>query len=410
MNKISKIPTLFITLLILLMMAVFSFASGQTRTFDLSPGQKIKFITRTGGDIHIEGWNKSEVESTVGGNQKLSFEKTDFGLEIIPPLTRTNYRFKVPHNTDIEFFTAAGSVTLINVQGDLKGSTAAGRLRLEGLKGKMKIETFAGNVRLDDVKGDVEITTFAGEIKVTNSEVDGKVHTNGGALRVQDVVGKLSASTNGGGVTYRNVSTGNGKGKDRGHRKNIKEKAVHVTTMGGAIDFDDAPDGAVVFTGGGSININNADKYVEAKTGGGSIKINNADRYVEANTGGGSINISIKSGTVKATTGAGEVDVTIDKDTKNDGDVTIFTGTGDVTVTVPSGFSMELDIDLAYTRNSFKDYKIISDFDFKIEETDKWDYSQGSPRKHIYGTGKIAGGRHKIKIRSVNGNVEIKKK
>jgi hypothetical protein len=68
-----------------------------------------------------------------------------------------------------------------------------------------------------------------------------------------------------------------------------------------------------------------------------------------------------------------------------------------------------MDIDLGYTRNSDQDYRIISDFDFKIEQTNKWDYSNGSPRKHIYGTGKVAGGRHKIKIRSVNGDVRIKK-
>ena len=32
----------------------------------------------------------------------------------------------------------------------------------------------------------------------------------------------------------------------------------------------------------------------------------------------------------------------------------------------------------------------------------------GGPRKHIYGTATINGGRHRVIIRSVNGNIRIK--
>lgn len=385
MNKISKILTLFIATLFLLIMSVPSFASKRTETFDLSPGKKIVIDLKPGGSIDINGWDKPKAEITLSGHgdpddYELIFDKTSYGLKITGSLAHKwnynsglNLQLNVPHKIDIDFFTAGGGFTLKNVEGNFEGKTNGGGINLEG------------------VKGEVDIITNGGEIKVINSEVDGKVHTNGGAVLVLDVAGSLSVSTNGGVVTYRKVSRKNGKANDPGHPDNNKD-VVHITTGGGAIDVDGVPYGAVVSTGGGSIQINNTDNFVEAKTGGGSI------------------DISIKSGKVEATTGGGDIDVAIEQDTKNDGDVTIFTGSGDVTVTVPPKFSMELDIDLSYTRNSFKDYRIISDFDFKIEETDKWDNSQGSPRKHIYGTGKVAGGRHKIKIRTVNGDVEIKKK
>ena len=403
MNKISKILTLFIATLFLLITAVPSFASKRTETFDLSPGKKIVFDLKPGGGIDINGWDKPKAEITFSfhgdmDDYEWTFDKTGYGLKITASLAHNraynsgfNLRLNVPHKIDVDFFTAGGGFTLKNVEGNIEGKTNGGGINLEG------------------VKGEVDIKTNGGEIKVINSEVDGKVHTNGGAVLVRDVAGNLSASTNGGAVTYRNISRKNGAVKDPGHPDNNKD-VVHITTGGGAIVFDGVPHGAVVYTGGGSIQINSADNFVEAKTGGGSIRINNADKYVKAKTGGGSIDISIKSGKVEATTGGGNIDVIIEQDTKNDGDVTIITGGGDVTVTVPPKFSMDMDIDLGYTRNSFKDYRIISDFDFKIEKTDKWDYSQGSPRKHIYGTGKVAGGRHKIKIRTVNGNVEIKKK
>ena len=79
-------------------------------------------------------------------------------------------------------------------------------------------------------------------------------------------------------------------------------------------------------------------------------------------------------------------------------------------IELPAGLSVEFDIDLGYTKNSDRDFKIISDFDLDQETTDEWDYSNGSPKKHIYGTGKIAGGRHLIKIKTTNGNVRITKK
>lgn len=404
MNRISsKIHIFFISMVILLMTTVPSFASKRTETFDLSPGQKIVFDLKHGGSIDINGWDKPKAEITVSGRRdlddfELTFDKTSYGLKITASLDHQwkqnnslSFILNVPHKIDVDFFSAGGGFSLKNVEGNFEGKTNG------------------GGIELEDVKGNVDINTNGGGINVINSEVDGKVHTNGGGVVVRDVAGNLSVSTNGGAVTYKNVSRKNSKVNDSGHPYNSKD-VVHITTMGGSIDVDEVPYGAVVYTGGGSIQINNADNYVEAKTGGGSIRINNADKYVEAKTGGGAIDIKTKSGGIKATTGAGDIDVTIDQDTKNDGDVIIFTGSGDVSVTVPPKFSMELDIDLSYTRNSFKDYDIKSDFDFKIDKTDKWDYSNGSPRKHIYGTGKVAGGRHKIKIRSVNGDVEIKKK
>ena len=68
---------------------------------------------------------------------------------------------------------------------------------------------------------------------------------------------------------------------------------------------------------------------------------------------------------------------------------------------------MEVDITLAYTKNSKQRYEIKSDFPLQIGETPDWQYGSGTPRKNIYGTGTINGGEHKIKIETINGNVEL---
>jgi hypothetical protein len=90
-------------------------------------------------------------------------------------------------------------------------------------------------------------------------------------------------------------------------------------------------------------------------------------------------------------------------------DVDISSKGGDITLTVPEGLSMEVDITLAYTRNARKTYRIISDFDLHEEESRDWDYDQGTPRRYLFATGSIAGGKNRIRIETINGDVYLKK-
>jgi len=145
-------------------------------------------------------------------------------------------------------------------------------------------------------------------------------------------------------------------------------------------------------------------------TGGGNVRIRNADRFVQAKTGGGSIEISIQDGHVIANTGAGDIDVEVSEGLGDDGvGIELTTGSGDVTLILPADISVELDFDLSYTRNSRRDYEIVSDFEIEEERTDRWDSSHGSPRKHIYGTATLGEGGPQVRIRCTNGDIVLKK-
>ena len=82
---------------------------------------------------------------------------------------------------------------------------------------------------------------------------------------------------------------------------------------------------------------------------------------------------------------------------------------GNIELTVPADLSMDFDIILTYTKNSRRSYKIESDFPINIEEQKDWDYSEGTPRKYIYGTGKTGSGKNKVKIETTNGDIRILK-
>ncbi len=357
---------------------------------EVKSGQKVDIDLKDGGTVSVEGWDKNIAEirySERNGSLdrfKIEIKKTRSGLKIVASLEDRNSRYsdlhfdiRVPREFDVEFHTAGGGLDLTDLEGEFTG------------------KTMGGGLTLHDVKGKVSLKTMGGGIEVTDSELDGKIHTMGGSVLVENVIGDLRASSNGGNVRYKNVRLRNGKQRAPGDLddEDITKDTVMISSMGGGVKVTDAPDGASIYTGGGAVRVRGANKFVDARTGGGDM------------------DIRIKSGWIKAWTGAGDIDASIIESAGDDnGRSTFFTGLGDVTIELPADLSVEFDIDLGFTKKSSKDYEIICDFDIDQETTDEWDYSNGSPKKHIYGTGKIAGGRHLIKIKTTNGNVRITKK
>ncbi len=142
---------------------------------------------------------------------------------------------------------------------------------------------------------------------------------------------------------------------------------------------------------------------------GGGIKVNKAANYIDAETMGGSIDIKEIDGKVKATTMGGDVDVKMVGDPqKGDREVFLKSMGGDITLTVPAELSMDIDIEIAYTKDN-EDVKISSDFNLKEERTTEWEKSNGSKKKYVYGKATVGGGKNKVKIRTINGDVILKK-
>ena len=119
------------------------------------------------------------------------------------------------------------------------------------------------------------------------------------------------------------------------------------------------------------------------------------------------IRIEAVDGWVTARTAGGDIDVTIKGAGGDSHDARLTSEGGSIRLTVPEDFSMEIDITLVYTRKSDQSYRIRSDFPIETRESEGWDYSSGTPRKYIYGTGRAGGGANKIKIETTNGEVVL---
>ncbi len=390
MTRHAVLLLLFLLAVVLLLFALVAapaaaaVGSTATREFPVAAGGLLTLDLKAGGDVRITGDGGSSVKVTYSTSCEphcgISFDTTKGGVTVSTAFKE--HRSHQSSDVDLEIHVPSSfDVTVASMGGDVS---------IGGVDGKFTGETKGGDLTLRDVKGEAELTTMGGEIKVTDSTLDGALKTMGGEVTIENVVGNVKGSSMGGNVRYRNVHRRDGqaaspervgKGKDE-----ISPETVQISTMGGDIEVKDAPEGADVHTMGGDITVENARRFVRAKTMGGDLHIGPVDGSVNAATMGG-------DGIVTLTGGGGDVDLA--------------SLGGEITLRVPQGFGMDLDLEIAYTRNSRQDYKITAPGGLKSTVSPDWDYDKGSPRKYIRMSGAVNGGGKKVKVSTINGNITI---
>ncbi|MFH1198203.1 MAG: hypothetical protein V1720_21045 [bacterium] len=349
------------------------------KEFKAAPGQMLKIDLETGGSIEIMGWDKDLVKVTVlidgrdTEDVEFEFEETTKGIEIISDYYGRNRNRSI----DIELIVKVPKVFNIDFE------TAGGSVKIDGVEGELQGETMGGSLDLLNLKGNVSMTTMGGSIELSNCEIDGNVKTMGGSVSLENVIGDVDAETMGGSIEHKNV-----KG-----RIDPDGKVVKLSTMGGSISVDEAPNGLNVKTMGGNIQIKSAGKFVEAETMGGQIEVEAVDGGIKAKTMGGDVYVTM-----------------IGDPAKGDRDVAISSMGGDIELTVPAGLSMNVDIEIAYTKKYEDDVEIVSNFNIEQEKSKGWENDHGSKRKFLYGKATIGDGKNSIKIRTVNGVVKLKTK
>ena len=196
-------------------------------------------------------------------------------------------------------------------------------------------------------------------------------------------------------------------GFDNGSEYRDGSGTVHISKMGGDIDVEDAPNGAVLSTMGGGIRLKNAGAFAKLNTMGGNVDIGTAAGAVDATTMGGNIHIQAAGDSVHATTMGGNLSVRLVPSAAKARNIDLTTMGGEVELIVPKGFPMDIDIKLAYNQNSWHKPSITEPFGLAHSESSEWDYSHGSPRKYLYATGKVGSGDNRVTINGIGGDVTI---
>ncbi len=359
--------------------------SSGNREFKVAAGGKLTLNLETGGGVKITGTGGSSVSVSY----KLSCTPD---CEIAFDQSGSDVTVKTRFQHGREGQNASNDLEIrVPSRFDVALDSMGGGVEIDGVKGEFTGETKGGEITLHDVEGQAKLRTMGGEVRITDSTLDGSVETMGGEVTIANVTGNVKGSSMGGNVRYKNVRRSDGKLASPPHTggsdgPEITQDTVQISTMGGDITTDSAPEGAEVMTMGGNITIKNAARFVRAKTMGGDIKIDAVDGWVKAATMGGNLDVALAGG-------GGDVDLT--------------SMSGTVVLHVPSGFGMSLELEIAYTKNSSKEYTITAPGGGSPTVSPEWDYSQGSPRKYIRKSGSVNGGAHKVAVKTVNGSITV---
>jgi len=340
--------------------------AGVERRVPVEDGQRLEVDLRSGGRLSIRGGDGHAVVVCVDRDPgadgvEVIVERTSQGALLRSASRRKEWadaRFElsvtVPRRFDVQLRSAAGRVTLDGVSGTFRGSILSGDLQLRNLVGTLELTTFAGTVQVSASRLTGQASTYAGDVLI-----DGDVE---GPFRGSSLAGKVVRRSS---------------------------HALTISSMG-ALDVAEAPNGAELDTTAGEIRVRSATDHVKARTDAGDITLDRVDGWVDAFTS------------------AGDIDVrTAGDPARGRRDVTLETKSGSIHLTVSARLAMSVDVELTYTRNSRRDYRVRSDLPLAIVEPTGWETADGVPRKVIRAQVRRGDGTHRIVLRATNGDITL---
>jgi beta-lactamase regulating signal transducer with metallopeptidase domain/DUF4097 and DUF4098 domain-containing protein YvlB len=373
----------------------------QEHSLTAAPGEELVLDLKPGGDVTVRGWDQNRVviRSRLGGpdwrDVEVSAEREAGGVRVRSRFlvhrenqsTDSDFEIQVPRRFDVRINSGGGSLTLIDLEGRFSGTTGGGEIVLERLSGSASLSTGGGNIRVSD------------------SNLSGRVGTGGGMVRLSRVSGGLRGSSGSGPVIY---GEGASASSSESRTANITSVEVHDDKISVGKDYSGGR--LNIQKAGGDVNLDAAPNGVRIHTGGGEVTVGQSARLVEVNTGGGDIRIGPASGSVQATTGAGEVRIIVDDSRDATQVIEVWSGFGKVIVELPANYSGRLDLETAHTRTHEATARIRSDFPLNEEPLTDWESRAGTPRRYLRATGTIGSGDGRVKVRTVNGEIEIRKR
>jgi len=178
------------------------------------------------GPIYIESWDKKEVRvvvikrADVGRESsareyfediKIWIEKSgnDVSVKGETPWgrrrrrdPRIEFEITVPYKFDVNLLTEGGSLSIDDLEGNVKGETDGGSIKVGQINnGNVNISTAGGGIKIKGVKnGNVNAETAGGSIRVGDVNGNLNVHTSGGSIKLGKITGRGVAKTSGGSI------------------------------------------------------------------------------------------------------------------------------------------------------------------------------------------------------------------
>lgn len=256
-----------------LLLAGPALAATESQTFDVGAGGRLKIDTDI-GSIEVSTGTGDQVAATVTWSGSNADEFTvdfsqdgdrvtiegdfDRGLWGWGSSPKVRFEVTVPERFDVDLETSGGSISVDDLEGEVRARTSGGSLSFGQIDGPVYGRTSGGSISLQGSRGNADISTSGGSIKI--GDVDGEVtaKTSGGSIQIARARGAVDAKTSGGSITVEEVMG-----------------AIQASTSGGSVTayIGEQPAGDCrLTTSGGGVNVYLADDVavdVDAKASGG---------------------------------------------------------------------------------------------------------------------------------------------
>lgn len=411
------------------------------KTFDVGSNGEL-IMERISGDVTIEGEARNDVVvieqfkidaySEASAQKILVDEKARF-LQRGNKVTITgsdhsrryssDFKIKVPFTFNTNVNTSGGDLTISAIVGTQNLNTSGGDLGIEKCRGNLNGHTSGGDIRVQRSEGDLDISTSGGDIEIEEFNGELRGNTSGGDISLIKIQAGGQVSTSGGDIDIINLRaktfTARTSGGDIGADK--VESDLFMNTSGGDIIIGQIAGNVEVHTSGGDIEARQIDKNLKATTSGGDINVGLVKGYCYVRTSGGDIEVdraydleAITSGGnilangivgyIYARTSGGDIEAyKLIKPNVTNNAVDLETSGGQVTVHLPANMNANIDAEITITDRSNADVGIHSDFPLKKTQDFK------SSRIYLYASGAINKGGDLVRLRTVNGNINISK-
>jgi DUF4097 and DUF4098 domain-containing protein YvlB len=114
---------------------------------------------------------------------------------------RIHFMVTVPEKYNLNLKTSGGSITVSDIQGDVKARTSGGSLKFAYIKGPVWGKTSGGSIQLERCTGNADVKTSGGSLRIGTVEGEVKANTSGGSIKVKEVMGTINAHTSGGSIS-----------------------------------------------------------------------------------------------------------------------------------------------------------------------------------------------------------------
>jgi len=114
---------------------------------------------------------------------------------------KVTFMITVPREYNVDLQTSGGSISVDDLNGQVKSRTSGGSLYFGEIDGPVYGKTSGGSVTLHGCTKEVRVETSGGSIDIGEVSGDVTAHTSGGSITVEEVMGTINARTSGGSVT-----------------------------------------------------------------------------------------------------------------------------------------------------------------------------------------------------------------